>query len=141
MTPLGWSGWDHDRVMLSTVRLTWCMMDTADGAGRQVRGQGSGAAMRGHIRILAQLLEVSRQSWDQREEGIWLRPHSLPRGLSGASRTCSGPWVLHLQISDIDNSGHSWGARATPSQRRMHWALLWPGPKQLDERYSLPLGA
>lgn len=32
MTPLGWSGWDQERVMLSTVRLTWCMMDTVDGA-------------------------------------------------------------------------------------------------------------
>lgn len=32
MTPLGWSGWDQDNVILSTVRLTWCMIDTADGA-------------------------------------------------------------------------------------------------------------
>lgn len=32
MTPLGWSGWDQDNVILSTVRLTWCMMDTTDGA-------------------------------------------------------------------------------------------------------------
>ncbi|TNN24389.1 hypothetical protein EYF80_065486 [Liparis tanakae] len=32
MTPLGWSGWDQDSVMLSTVRLTWCMMDTVEGA-------------------------------------------------------------------------------------------------------------
>lgn len=32
---MGWSGWDQDRVMLSTVRLTWCMMDTAEGAARE----------------------------------------------------------------------------------------------------------
>lgn len=43
---MGWSGWDHDRVMLSTVRLTWCMMDTVDGAVREARGQGSGVTVR-----------------------------------------------------------------------------------------------
>ena len=32
MIPLGWSGWDQERVMLSTVRLTWCIIDTVDGA-------------------------------------------------------------------------------------------------------------
>lgn len=59
MTPLGWSGWDHDRVMLSTVRLTWCMMDTADGAGREVRGQGSGQE---RVQPLASTLEVPRRT-------------------------------------------------------------------------------
>lgn len=39
MTPLGWSGWDQERVMLSTVRLTWCIMDTVDGAAG---GEGGG---------------------------------------------------------------------------------------------------
>jgi len=35
MTPLGWSGWDQERVMLSMVRLTWCMIDTVEGAEKK----------------------------------------------------------------------------------------------------------
>lgn len=63
---MGWSGWDHDRVMLSTVRLTWCMMDTADGAGREVRGQGSGVA--GEGAASGPTLEVpARTEWRIRE--------------------------------------------------------------------------
>lgn len=84
MTPLGWSGWDHDRVMLSTVRLTWCMMDTADGAGREVRGYGSEAGTRGCTNLTGAQTEYMGP-----ERGRYLtRAHSLPRGLMGQRGLC-----------------------------------------------------
>lgn len=119
---MGWSGWDHDRVMLSTVRLTWCMMDTADGAGREVRGQGSG--VRGSRRGCSLWPHFSGarkdRVEDQRGECFWLRPHSLPRGLMGAKglvEDVGAAFMRHLQISDTDDAGHPWGAQATPGER------------------------
>lgn len=49
---------------------------------------------------------------DQRGEGFWLKPHSLPRGLTGAKglvEDVGAAFMRHQQISDTDDAGRPWG--------------------------------